>query len=114
MGKKKLSRTRESIISSLSLVTKSGTYSLGIAQTLKSLRNGTAKLVIFANNIAPTHKSLIEYYAMLSQCDILPFEGDNVDLGTACGKYFQCSVIAIIDAGESEILKMIKEKAPAE
>jgi large subunit ribosomal protein L30e len=49
---------------------------------------------------------------MLSQCDILPFEGDNVDLGTACGKYFQCSVITILDAGESEILKMIKDKAP--
>jgi ribosomal protein L7Ae-like RNA K-turn-binding protein len=49
---------RESIISSLSLVTKSGTFSLGIAQTLKSLRTGTAKLVFFANNIALMHKSL--------------------------------------------------------
>ena len=111
MAKKKLSRARESIISSLSLVTKSGKYSLGIDQTLKSLRSGEAKLVIFANNIAPSDKSLIEYYAMLSQCDILPFDGDNVDLGTACGKYFRSSVISIIDAGESEILKMIKEKA---
>jgi large subunit ribosomal protein L30e len=113
MGKKKLSRARESIISSLSLVTKSGKYSLGIIQTLKSLRNGEAKLVIFANNISPTHKSMIEYYAMLSQCQILPFEGDNVDLGTACGKYFRSSVITVLDAGESEILKMIKDK-PAE
>ena len=110
MAKKKLSRARESIIGSLSLVTKSGKYSLGIAQTLKSLRSGEAKLVIFASNISPAHKSLIEYYAMLSQCDILPFDGDNVDLGTACGKYFRSSVISIIDAGESEILKMIKEQ----
>ena len=110
MGKKKMSRARESIISSLSLVTKSGKYSLGIEQTLKSLRNGEAKLVIFASNISPAHRSLIEYYAMLSGCDILPFEGDNVDLGTACGKYFRSSVISIINPGESEILKMIKEK----
>jgi large subunit ribosomal protein L30e len=110
MGKKKLSRARESIISSLSLVTKSGKYSLGIAQTLKSLRGGIAKLVIYASNVAPTHKALIEYYAMLSHCEILPFDGDNVDLGTACGKYFRSSVIAIIDAGESEILEMIKNK----
>jgi large subunit ribosomal protein L30e len=111
MGKKKLSRARESIISSLSLVTKSGTFSLGFAQTLKALRNGTAKLVIIPSNIAPRHKSLIEHYAMLNQCDILPFEGDNVALGTACGKYFQCSVITIIDAGEPELLKMITETA---
>lgn len=110
MAPKKLSRARESIISNLSLVTKSGKYSLGISQTLKSLRKGEAKLVIFASNVAPAHKSLIEYYAMLSQCDILPFDGDNVDLGTACGKYFRSSVISIIDAGESEILKLIKEK----
>jgi large subunit ribosomal protein L30e len=110
MGKKKLSRARESIISSLSLVTKSGKYSLGIEQTLKSLRSGVAKLVIYASNVSPTHKALIEYYAMLSHCEILPFDGDNVDLGTACGKYFRSSVIAIIDAGESEILEMIKNK----
>jgi large subunit ribosomal protein L30e len=110
MGKKKLSRTRESIISSLGLVTKSGKYRLGIAQTLKSLRNGEAKLVICANNVAPTQKSVIDYYAMLSHCDVLPFEGDNVDLGTACGKYFRSSVVAIIDPGESEILTVIKEK----
>lgn len=110
MGRKNISKARESIISSLSLVTKSGKYSLGIEQTLKTLRAGKAKLVIFASNIAPTQKSLIEYYAMLSQCDILPFDGDNVDLGTACGKYFRSSVITIVDAGESEILKMIKGK----
>ncbi|KAH0791491.1 60S ribosomal protein L30 [Histomonas meleagridis] len=110
MGRKNITKARESIISSLSLVTKSGKYSLGIEQTLRTLRSGQAKLVIFASNIAPSQKSLIEYYAMLSQCDILPFDGDNVDLGTACGKYFRSSVITIIDAGESEILKMIKEK----
>jgi large subunit ribosomal protein L30e len=107
MGKKELSRARESIISSLSVVTKSGKYRLGISQTLKSLRSGEAKLIIFANNVAPTHKLVLEYYAMLSHCDILPFEGDNVDLGTACGKYFRSSVIAIIDPGESDILKII-------
>lgn len=109
MGRKQQTKTRESIISSLSLVTKSGKYYLGISKTIKALQSGEAKLVIFANNIAPAHKSLIEYYAMLSGCEILPFEGDNVDLGTACGKYFRNSVITIIDAGESEILSMIKD-----
>ena len=30
---------------------------------------------------------------------------DNVDLGTACGKYFRVSVLAITDAGDSDIIK---------
>jgi large subunit ribosomal protein L30e len=53
---------------------------------------------------------VIDYYAMLSNCDVLQFDGDNVDLGTACGKYFRSSVVSIIDPGESEILTVIKEK----
>ena len=28
---------------------------------------------------------------------------DNIDLGTACGKYFRVSVLAITDAGDSDI-----------
>jgi large subunit ribosomal protein L30e len=61
----------------------------------------------YASNVAPTHRSLTEYSARLSHCNILLFDGDNVDLGTACGKYFRSSLIVIIDAGESEILEMI-------
>jgi hypothetical protein len=30
---------------------------------------------------------------------------DNVDLGTACGKLFRVSCLAITDAGDSDILK---------
>jgi hypothetical protein len=30
---------------------------------------------------------------------------DNVDLGTACGKYFRVSVLAITDPGDSDIIK---------
>jgi ribosomal protein L7Ae-like RNA K-turn-binding protein len=43
----------ESINSRLALVMKSGKYVLGYRQTLKSLRQGKAKLVIIANNTPP-------------------------------------------------------------
>lgn len=43
----------ESINSRLALVMKSGKYVLGYKQTLKSLRQGKAKLVIIANNTPP-------------------------------------------------------------
>ena len=36
---------------------------------------------------------------------------DNVELGTACGKYFRVSSLSITDPGDSDI---IKAQAPAE
>ena len=47
---KKSKKTLESINSRLALVMKSGKYSLGMKQSLKSLRHGKAKLIIIASN----------------------------------------------------------------
>jgi hypothetical protein len=44
---------------------KSGKVTLGYKSTLKSLRNGKAKLVIIAGNTPPLRKSELEYYAMV-------------------------------------------------
>ncbi|KAF2593198.1 hypothetical protein F2Q70_00044448 [Brassica cretica] len=32
---------------------------------------------------------------------------NNVDLGTACGKYFRVSCLSIVDPGDSDIIKSI-------
>jgi len=50
---KKSKKAIESINSRLALVMKSGKYVLGYKQTLKTLRQGKAKLVIIANNTPP-------------------------------------------------------------
>jgi len=52
-AEKKQKKTAESINSRLALVMKSGKYVLGYKQTLKTLRQGKAKLVIIANNTPP-------------------------------------------------------------
>lgn len=64
-----------------------------------------AKLVIISNNCPSVRKSEIEYYAMLSKSSVHHFSGNNVDLGTACGKLHRVSVLTITDAGDSDILK---------
>lgn len=46
-------KSTENINSRLALVMKSGKYVLGYKQTLKTLRQGKAKLVIIANNAPP-------------------------------------------------------------
>ncbi|RCI09210.1 hypothetical protein L249_1520, partial [Ophiocordyceps polyrhachis-furcata BCC 54312] len=113
---KKSKKDANSINSKLALVMKSGKVTLGYKSTLKSLRSGKAKLIIIAGNTPPLRKSELEYYSMLSKAPIHHFSGNNrapinmfpvtgnIELGTACGKLYRCSTLAILDAGDSDIL----------
>merc|ERR1712060_59184 len=102
---KKAKKTNESINSRLALVMKSGKFVLGYKQTLDSLRLGKAKLVIIANNTPPLRKSEIEYYAMLAKTGVHHYVGNNIELGTACGRYFRVCTLSITDPGDSDIIR---------
>ena len=102
---KKSKRAVESINSRLNLVMKSGKAELGYKTTLKSLRTQKSKLVIISSNPPPLRKSEIEYYAMLAKVDVIHYTGSNVDLGTACGKYFRVGSVSITDPGDSDIIR---------
>eukprot|EP01115_Flamella_aegyptia_P002525 TRINITY_DN136613_c0_g1_i1.p1 TRINITY_DN136613_c0_g1~~TRINITY_DN136613_c0_g1_i1.p1 ORF type:complete len:120 (-),score=43.01 TRINITY_DN136613_c0_g1_i1:46-405(-) len=102
---KKTKKTQESINSRLSLVMKSGKYTLGYKTTLKTLRNGKSKLVIIANNCPPLRKSEIEYYAWLAKTGVHHYSGNNIDLGTACGKLYRVATLSITDPGDSDIIR---------
>nr|CAG4708792.1 unnamed protein product [Naegleria fowleri] len=104
-GKKK---TSENINARLQLVMKSGKFSLGYSETMKNLRQAKAKLVIVSNNIPPIRKSEIEYYSMLSHADIYFYPGNNVELGTACGRYHSVGVMSVLEAGDSDIIRAVK------
>lgn len=97
-------KTADSMNSRLKLVMKSGKASLGYKAAIKGLRSGKAKMVLIASNCPPLRKSEVEYLAMLSKTQVHHYAGTNVMLGTACGKFFNCSVLAITDAGDSDIL----------
>merc|ERR1712196_33194 len=109
-GKKKKGGT-DSINAKIALVMKSGKALLGYKQTLKSLRMGKAKLILISSNCPPLRKSEIEYYAMLAKTAVHHFSGNNITLGTACGKMFRTSVLSITDIGDSDILRSIPESA---
>jgi large subunit ribosomal protein L30e len=101
---KKSKKNQENINSRLALVMKSGKFTLGYKTSLKTLRSGKGKLVIIANNAPAIRKSEIEYYAMLSKTGVHHYHGNNVDLGTACGKLHRVGVLTITDAGDSDII----------
>ncbi len=94
----------ENLNSKLSIVMKSGKVVLGYKSTLRSLRAGEAKLIILSNNCPTVRKAEIEYYAVLAKAKVVFYQGNNISLGTACGKYHRCSTMAIVDAGDSDIL----------
>ncbi len=63
--------------------------------------------MIIANNTPPLRKSEVEYYAMLAKTNVHHFSGNNVDLGTACGKLYRVSALSIIDPGDSDIIRSL-------
>jgi len=80
---------------------------VGIATKMK-----THVLVIISDNCPPLKKSEIEYYAMLAKTGVHHYAGNNIDLGTACGKYFRVSTLSITDPGDSDIVR--DEPAPSD
>eukprot|EP00594_Rhizosolenia_setigera_P000521 CAMPEP_0178942834 /NCGR_PEP_ID=MMETSP0789-20121207/2229_1 /TAXON_ID=3005 /ORGANISM="Rhizosolenia setigera, Strain CCMP 1694" /LENGTH=109 /DNA_ID=CAMNT_0020622317 /DNA_START=88 /DNA_END=417 /DNA_ORIENTATION=+ len=109
MAPKKSKKNQEGMNSRLKLVMKSGKVDLGYKAALKNLRNGKSKMVLIASNCPPLRKSEIEYLAMLAKTQVHHYSGDNTALGTVCGKFFNCSVLTILDGGDSDILAMNKE-----
>eukprot|EP00401_Gymnodinium_catenatum_P080125 CAMPEP_0117498326 /NCGR_PEP_ID=MMETSP0784-20121206/21658_1 /TAXON_ID=39447 /ORGANISM="" /LENGTH=144 /DNA_ID=CAMNT_0005293411 /DNA_START=79 /DNA_END=509 /DNA_ORIENTATION=- len=103
----KASKNADSINARLQLVMKSGKYSLGYKTTLKTLRQGKAKLILIASNCPALRKSEIEYYAMLAKTGVHHFHGDNNELGTACGRYYRVSCLSITDPGDSDIIRSL-------
>lgn len=95
--------------SRLKLVMKSGKVILGYKSTVKALRKGKAKMILIASNCPHLRKSEIEYLSMLGKAQVHHYSGDNSALGTACGKFFNCSILGIIDGGDSDILTSGKD-----
>merc|ERR1712002_581368 len=110
MVAKKQKKAIENINSRLRLVMKSGKYDLGYRQTIKDLRAGKAKLVILANNCPALRKSEIEYYAVLAKTGVHHYSGNNIELGTACGKYYRVFTLAIIEPGDSDIIRSMPDQ----
>ncbi|XP_043836213.1 60S ribosomal protein L30-like [Dromiciops gliroides] len=104
-----MKKSLESITSRIQLVMKISKYVLGYKQTLKMIRQGKAKLVILANNCPALRKSDIEYYSMLAKTGIHHYSDKSIELGTACGKYYRVCTLAIINPGDSHIIRSMPE-----
>ena len=83
-----------------------GKVLIGADQTEKAVANGEAKLVILATN-SPAGDDIREA-ASQKQVPVYDYNGMGTQLGPACGKPFAISALAVVDAGESDILALAK------
>merc|ERR1712062_12132 len=105
-------KQQEGVKSVLAVVMRSGKVSLGYKSTLKAIRKSKAKLIFISNNCPTVRKTQLEYYAVLAGIKTILYDGNNVDLGSACGKFYRVTCLSIIDPGDSDILaEVTTEKA---
>ena len=75
-----------------------GTVRFGLEQTNKAMEGGEAKLVIVSNNCPKDSIKRAE------GIKVIEFQGNNMELGAACGKPFSISALAVVDPGDSNIM----------
>nr|XP_025720358.1 60S ribosomal protein L30-like [Callorhinus ursinus] len=107
---KKMKKSLQSINSRLQLTMESGTYTLGYEPTLKMILHGKTELVTLANNCPVLRKSEIDYYATLAKTGVHHNSGNNIELGTARGKYYRVCTLATTDPGDSDIIRILPEQ----
>ena len=88
---------------SLRRAIKTGNVILGQNNTEQCIKEGKAQIVVVAQNCPEKFRNLIAENKSLF---IHTFDGSSVALGKACGKPFMVSALAIVDAGESDILTL--------
>ena len=77
---------------------KTGEVQFGIAQAKKAIETSQGKLIVIASNCpAPELKEQ-------TAIPVVEFQGNNRELGAACGKPFSVSVVTVITPGDSQIL----------
>jgi large subunit ribosomal protein L30e len=90
----------------LRMVIDNGKVYLGARQTERALKSGKVKLVVVANNC---QRSYLQKFDKHSNVPIYRFTGNNIELGSACGKPFPISSLAVIETGTSNIMDLIKK-----
>lgn len=88
---------------SLRRAIKTGKVILGQNETKENIEQKKAQLVVVAANCP---KEFVEYLSGNDQVKAHTFPGSSVQLGRACGKPFMVSALAVVEAGESDILSL--------
>ena len=87
---------------------KNGKVKIGARQTKLAIKDGSAKLVVIADNCP--YSSEISELASKKKVPVCNYESSSINLGFTCGKTFAVSVFAVLDDGGSNIMHLVKKK----
>jgi len=87
---------------------KKGKVKIGIRQTKININNGSAKLIVLANNCPQS--SEIKKLSKKKKIPVYDFNSHSIDLGYALGKAFSISAIAVLDDGGSNITQIVNKR----
>lgn len=90
----------------LGIASKTGKLVLGYDNVLKLLQTGNPKLVILSDSTPDENRESILYYSKLGEVKCFTTKKTSIELGSDCGKPFPVSTLAVLDAGDSDILKL--------
>jgi large subunit ribosomal protein L30e len=92
----------------LQVAMNTGRVVIGFEETKKAVLAGTPKMVILAANAPRWARDDIEYYARLAGIPVFIFPGSSIELGAVAKRPHRIMAIAVIDPGQSEILKLVE------
>lgn len=92
----------------LQVAINTGKVVIGFEETKKAVLAGTPKMVILAANAPKWARDDIEYYARLAGIPIFVFPGSSIELGAAAKRPHRIMAVAVVDPGQSEILKLVE------
>lgn len=89
---------------SLIKAVKTGKVIIGSKKAIELSASGDAKMVVLAKNCPEETRKKIEE----TDAPIYTYNGTSRELGPICGKPFVIAAMAVLDAGESDILSLIE------
>lgn len=81
-----------------------GKVTIGNREVMKTISNSSALAVVIA---ARGKKEIVEdilHVCGVAQIKVLKFSGNSLELGALCGKPYSVNALAVINAGNSNIL----------
>ena len=90
----------------LKLAVSTGKVRIGAERTKRAVKEKKAKLVVVASNCLKENVDFVK--SAHKKIQVYDFNGNNIELGTACGKPFPISMLAVIEPGESDIMSILR------
>jgi len=99
------------IENAIKIARKTGKVEIGTQKAINLVKTGRGQMILVANNCPKNILEDLKRYAHFSNIPIYEYKGSNWDLGFLCGKMFMISVLTILEAGDSDILKLVEQKS---